>query len=71
MRLQTCKYELDFETPAACTPEMMAEAELLTPEAVELTPIPDERGSDLTSGRQDKRLCFGGTVSQVTEQASK
>ena len=50
---------------------MMAEAELLTPEAVELTPIPDERGSDLTSGRQDKRLCFGGTVSQVTEQASK
>ena len=26
--------------------EMMAEAELLTPEAVELTPIPDERGSD-------------------------
>jgi len=51
--------------------EMMAEAELLDPQAVDLTPIPDERGSDLTSGRQDKRLCFGGTVEQVTEQASK
>ena len=51
--------------------EMMAEAEMLTAEEVALTALPDERGSDLTSGRQDKRLCFGGTVEQVTDQASK
>jgi len=51
--------------------EMMASASLLEYPEVTLEPLENERGSDLTSGRQDRRLCFGGKVSEVTEQASK
>ena len=51
--------------------EMMEAAEILEYPEVELTPLPDERGSDLTSGRQERRLCFGGKVPEVADQASK
>ena len=51
--------------------EMMESANTLEYPEVEFTPLPNERGSDLTSGRQDRRLCFGGKVEEITEQASK
>ena len=51
--------------------EMMEAAPLLEYPEVTLEALEDERGSDLTSGRQDRRLCFGGKVTDVTEQASK
>ena len=51
--------------------EMMEAAEPLEYPEVNLEPAPDERGSDITSGRQERRLCFGGTVPAVTDQASK
>jgi hypothetical protein len=50
--------------------EMMSEVETLELTKVELTPLPEERGSDITSGRQDKRLVHGGQVGS-REQASK
>ena len=59
------------ETARKLAREMMAEAELLESPSVELSPLPDERGSDMTSGRQDRRLCFGGEVRPATDQASK
>ena len=51
--------------------EMMEAAPLLEYPEVTLEPLEDERGSDLTSGRQDRRLCFGGKVEEVADQASK
>jgi len=51
--------------------EMMEAAEMLEYPEVTLEAQPNEHGSDITSGRQDRRLCFGGTVSSVTDQASK
>jgi len=51
--------------------QMMEEAEILeTPEVV-LQPLPDEHGSDITSGRQDRRLVFGGVVERGEQEASK
>ena len=51
--------------------EMMEEAEILEVPEVDLSPLPDERGSDLTSGRQSKRLVFGGSVDDGEQKASK
>jgi len=51
--------------------EMMENAEPMVYPEVELSALPEERGSDMTSGRQDRRLCFGGSVSKLGEQASK
>ena len=51
--------------------EMMEAAETLEYPEVELSPLPDEMGSDLTSGRQERRLVFGGSVSAQGERASK
>ncbi len=51
--------------------EMMEAADNLEYPEVDLKPLPDERGSDLTSGRQERRLCFGGEVPKVADQASK
>ena len=51
--------------------EMMDAAERLEYPGVDLSPLPDELGSDLTSGRQDRRLVFGGSVPSRNEQASK
>jgi len=51
--------------------EMMDEAELLETREVELSPLPNEFGSDLTSGRQDRRLVFGGSVARSEQEASK
>ena len=52
--------------------ELMDRAEPL-PEMrdVDFPPHPHEKGSDLTSGRQDKRLSEGGTVSSTSAKASK
>jgi hypothetical protein len=51
--------------------EMMEAADILECSEVELSPLPDELGSDLTSGRQERRLVFGGSVKAQGEQASK
>jgi alkylation response protein AidB-like acyl-CoA dehydrogenase len=51
--------------------EMMEAAESLEYPEVDLSPLPDELGSDLSSGRQERRLVFGGSVKAQTEQASK
>jgi len=51
--------------------EMMDGAENLECTDVDLTPLPNELGSDLTSGRQERRLVFGGSVPSPNEQASK
>ena len=50
---------------------MMEEAEILEAPEVNLTALPDEHGSDLTSGRQDRRLVFGGVVDRGEQEASK
>lgn len=51
--------------------EMMEAAELLEYPEVELSPLADELGSDLTSGRQNRRLVFGGSVDAGEQKASK
>jgi alkylation response protein AidB-like acyl-CoA dehydrogenase len=51
--------------------EMLDAAPLMEYPEVSLSPLPDERGSDITAGRQDRRLCFGGSVAEQVEQASK
>jgi alkylation response protein AidB-like acyl-CoA dehydrogenase len=53
---------------------MMDAAELLETTEVILTPMPEERGRDLISGRQRERLALGGTLPGLEEaesQASK
>jgi alkylation response protein AidB-like acyl-CoA dehydrogenase len=64
------KNNADTTARKLATEMMEAAPELSYPE-VNLSPLPVEVGSDLTSGRQDKRLCFGGSVNMVVEQASK
>ena len=52
---------------------LMATAEAL-PEAVgsrDLSPLPREYGSDLTSGRQQERLALGGTAPKAKAKAKK
>ena len=51
--------------------QMMEEAEILEAPEVNLTALPDEHGSDLTSGRQNRRLVFGGVVDRGEQEASK
>jgi alkylation response protein AidB-like acyl-CoA dehydrogenase len=51
--------------------EMMEAAEPLEYPEVNLEPQPNEHGLDITSGRQDRRLCFGGKVREAADQASK
>jgi hypothetical protein len=51
--------------------EMMEAAEPLEYPEVNLEPQPNEYGLDITSGRQDRRLCFGGKVREAADQASK
>jgi alkylation response protein AidB-like acyl-CoA dehydrogenase len=67
--------EINSNTDAsarALAKELMDRAETL-PEvkAVDFPPRAQEKGSDLTSGRQDKRLSQGGVVGNASAKASK
>jgi alkylation response protein AidB-like acyl-CoA dehydrogenase len=64
------KHNADARARQLATEMMDVAPGLVAPQA-KLSPLPEERGRDLTSGRQDRRLCFGGSVSTEVDQASK
>ena len=59
------------QTARRLAEQMLENADTMVYPEVELSPLADEIGSDMTSGRQDRRLVFGGSVSQAADQASK
>ena len=59
------------QTARRLAEQMLENADTMVYPEVELSPLADEIGSDMTSGRQDRGLVFGGSVSQAADQASK